>query len=720
MTTRVPTQAAKSAAKRTLRIVSKCSTQAEFVAVFRRLCDQRSIFIATSKPKAAGTQVRFNVTLADGTSMLAGEGDVSDSFPSRDNRWGRPGMRIEFSSLASHSQRTLELFASESSAQLQAKSVEPKSTLGGLPPPVRGSAPSPLPLKPSFSVPKVIPPVNKRVEPPKAQSTAADEDEDDDEGDTQLSDPSDGFVLAGEEAKTIISPTDASVDVMAVDADGRAKGSEYILPANPFGELAAESLEAFVECTLYEETGAIALPDADETGDRESPPWWPGSGNTPRPELIPQNIGPLDEPNDDLKALVEASDRSAVPTPVPAPPVLPTPAAPPSPEPAAPDQGVPAPLDQAAPAQAAPTADPDPGQAVPSPIEAPSWYGAPPVGDAPPLESPVPEPSFDARPATPLPVGPTPIPNAVPVSPTPVPNAVPIAPAPYLPSDPNAAWGEPALATAKRKPLLIAGAVVAVAVIVLAFALAGGEDAPTGETDGKGTSAAAPESNAVPSKPEPTSPPPAPTSAPTVAPTPAGETETAREDETETAREGETEIAREGEGQGQTETAREDETETAAPPVEPQAAVAPTPVADGQCALKIDSRPSDVAVFLGNRQLGVAPGELTVPCGKSTLTFKRSRYQVKSATVDAVPGSTTELNVALSRPTHLLKIASLPSQATVYVGGRKLGVTPLKAKLPGYEGASLKIVKPGYKTWTSKIYLKKPSQSVRVRLKRNR
>ncbi len=72
------------------------------------------------------------------------------------------------------------------------------------------------------------------------------------------------------------SATDSAVDGVVAGAgsaelDGaveRRLGAETILPANPFGELADESLEAFIECTIYEE--AVTQAEAAEeptTGD---------------------------------------------------------------------------------------------------------------------------------------------------------------------------------------------------------------------------------------------------------------------------------------------------------------------------------------------------------------------------------------------------------------------------------------------------------------------
>jgi len=707
MEPRVPTQAAKSAAKRTLRIVSKCSTQAEFVAVFRRLCDRQSIFIATSNPKPAGTAVRFNVTLADGTSMLAGEGDVAESFPSSENRWGRPGMRIEFDSLAPHSYRMLELFASESSAQLRDKATQPKTE--GLPPPVRGSAPSPLPLKPTFSVPKVIPPVKKQPALP-PEPIGDDLDGEEEDADTQLSDAADGFVLACEEANTILTPAVTTVETGSASGEQRVKGSDYILPANPFGELAAESLEAFVECTLYEETGAIPLPEAEQGSEREAPPWWPGSGHTPRPELIPQNIAPDDEPNDELKALVEASTDAAIPMPIPAPPVLP----PVLPAPAV--VAEPAPPAVPVPATMSVGTDAGSDEAIPAAIPAPSWYGSPASPDEAPGNAASAEVNFDSRPATPIPVGPLPIPNAVPVSPAAAPILPMSAPAPIAAASAQP-WGPMPTAARTRKPMIIAAGVVAV-LAVIAIAMMGGGDE---KSSGDGTAAAAPTAKTEKSpEPEPAAKEPSTPDAP--APR-AKDTPPADEPPTvDPAGDPTAEPAAGSDGANGEEGEEESEPpapEPAATP-EPQTAATPPPIADGECRIKIDARPSEVSVFLGKRELGTAPGELAIPCGKHTLSFKRSRYQPKTAAVEASPGSVSSVQVALTRPVHVLKIASLPSKAEVYVGGRKLGVTPLQAKLPGFEGVSLKIVKAGYKTWTSKLYLKKPSQSVRVRLKRNR
>src|SRR5690606_11990914 len=70
--------------------------------------------------------------------------------------------------------------------------------------------------------------------------------------------------------------------------------SDFILPANPFGELEESSLAAFVECTIYEESSprAVSADDAAavtgeiDLGESLDPPAPPPPGAaTPAPPL---------------------------------------------------------------------------------------------------------------------------------------------------------------------------------------------------------------------------------------------------------------------------------------------------------------------------------------------------------------------------------------------------------------------------------------------------
>jgi hypothetical protein len=115
--------------------------------------------------------------------------------------------------------------------------------------------------------------------------------------------------------------------------DGRAPGSDLVLPANPLMNLTDESLEGYVDCTLYEETGNF-FPADDETADFVDdvvPP--PGAAAAPRaptppPGTLPRQrtITPLPAAPDVLAAATteaarESSPSILVPPPMPSPPM---------------------------------------------------------------------------------------------------------------------------------------------------------------------------------------------------------------------------------------------------------------------------------------------------------------------------------------------------------------------------------------------------------------
>lgn len=213
-----------------LRIVSKASSVESFIQLFRRFCDRESVFIATRTPKQTGTRTRFTVTLSTGEPMLTGYGEVTGSYSGdNDSPHGRPGMQLHFIELDEHSRVVVDQLVQD-------------QTPSGRKPPLPG-LPSPPPegQDPMLSAPQALgtmPTVPHAME-------------------------------AGPRP-----PTQEEI---------RTAGSEFILPANPFGELTNESLEAFVECTMYEEAG----PGTDEPRDTEpslepgssrAVTWWPPTG----------------------------------------------------------------------------------------------------------------------------------------------------------------------------------------------------------------------------------------------------------------------------------------------------------------------------------------------------------------------------------------------------------------------------------------------------------
>ena len=105
---------------------------------------------------------------------------------------------------------------------------------------------------------------------------------------------------AGDSADSVPSfaphaPTNPTVDPLA---DRRTPGSALILPANPLQDLSDESIEGFVDCTLYEETENIFHPGvdgaewADVTAEQLMPPFAFAPPAPPEPVAPPEPAAP--------------------------------------------------------------------------------------------------------------------------------------------------------------------------------------------------------------------------------------------------------------------------------------------------------------------------------------------------------------------------------------------------------------------------------------------
>ena len=89
-------------------------------------------------------------------------------------------------------------------------------------------------------------------------------------------------------------PVDRAKSAQPEEGD-RTPGSPYILPANPFGDVAPESLEAFVECTVYEVTGQFVLGEDGIKNELAEPlfePVAPATAPTTPPAATPTTLVP--------------------------------------------------------------------------------------------------------------------------------------------------------------------------------------------------------------------------------------------------------------------------------------------------------------------------------------------------------------------------------------------------------------------------------------------
>ncbi|HEU5055878.1 MAG TPA: PEGA domain-containing protein, partial [Kofleriaceae bacterium] len=78
------------------------------MTAYSRYCEGRSLFIATRSPKPTGHIVKFKVALASGEHLITGVGPVVETFNDRDNRFNRPGMRVEVEKLDASGRHWME------------------------------------------------------------------------------------------------------------------------------------------------------------------------------------------------------------------------------------------------------------------------------------------------------------------------------------------------------------------------------------------------------------------------------------------------------------------------------------------------------------------------------------------------------------------------------------------------------------------------------------
>ena len=301
-----------------LRIASGCATREAFVSVFRRFCDRDSIFIATRTPKDAGADLQFSITLSDGAPLIGGTGTVLESWSDETSPYGRAGMRIRFVDVSPSGRALIDELVEARKADEETRPSGPiagaAAALAALAKAGRPPTPPPRPPTPPIKLPSIIPkagdPRNRTMlgmtplkRPAKLEATPAPVAMPQVARDVEVklpppprparptpdSDPSDDQPT-GVAAK--FTPDTAFLDEASWDeaADHvlgttRTKGSDLILPANPLGSVESESIDAFVECTLYEETGSFAIeattpgetrPEDWPEDDLTIPPWLQG------------------------------------------------------------------------------------------------------------------------------------------------------------------------------------------------------------------------------------------------------------------------------------------------------------------------------------------------------------------------------------------------------------------------------------------------------------
>ncbi|HEX5059740.1 MAG TPA: PEGA domain-containing protein [Kofleriaceae bacterium] len=685
-------------------IATRCTSVEQFIQMFHRFVDEESFFVSTLNTRAPGLETSFSVQLQDGTPVLRGLCVVMQAWTDGNNPFKTPGVRLGIKRLTANSMVVFEqLLITRSAAKpppVPAAVVTPMKPvvtkpLAGTVPKATATPPKGTPLKPvsiAIGVPKAIlkspltetapaksapsrvevstparaasEPIPEPINPeptdvieektdvrepkkPVAELEAADikpidikpvdikpiaakpseiafkpiVDKSTDEKPAKPAEPIDPHV---QETKVDPHVQETKVDPFAGE---RAPGSDLVLPANPLMNLSDESLEGYVDCTLYEETGNFFPVDgSDEAGFVD--------------EVVPPPVlAPKPAISRTLTPIPYALHEPRLPTVTPLPPT-PTVAA------------------------ALDAADAERGDAARSSQGSQSLVVPPPMPSPPmPRESVMVDPELIARGSTPA------VDHGSFDSPT-------------LTREPTGRSNfdaddlplpaKPRPAKSKRGSWWLLGGALgvlvgAVALVLVTMSSSNGGAAPKTPPKPAAKEVAQVTPPVDPNKPQETG------------------------DSADTDDDG-------------------------PPPDEPPPGSGPPMVGSGPCKVVVASTPAGSMVALDDKTVGPSPLTVGTSCEKHKLDISHARYQSTTKFVTLAEGKDQEVEVTLSRPTHVVTVSSNPSGAQIFIDGRSAGTTPSKLSVLGFTTLKLEFKKTGYQPASAKLYSKVAQDKVAVKL----
>ena len=150
----------------------------------------------------------------------------------------------------------------------------------------------------------------------------------------------------------------------------------------------------------------------------------------------------------------------------------------------------------------------------------------------------------------------------------------------------------------------------------------------------------------------------------------------------------------------------------------PASSPSPLPVTTGggDCIVSVKSD-REAAVIIAGKNLGDTPQEVPAPCGTPLkVVISHPRYEKFEQTVTPTAGEPTVVSAALERPVAKLRISSTPPGASVRIDGKSAGTTPTTATVKGFSQMKIELSLSGYKSYSTKTYIKGRSGSVNARL----
>ena len=135
------------------------------------------------------------------------------------------------------------------------------------------------------------------------------------------------------------------------------------------------------------------------------------------------------------------------------------------------------------------------------------------------------------------------------------------------------------------------------------------------------------------------------------------------------------------------------------------------------CTARIAATARSVEVTWNGQPIGATPlADVAVPCGAGEVVLAHPRYQRAVRQVDARPGETVSIDVAMERPAGVLTLRSRPAGATFTVDGVAVGTAREGVRVRAYSRVEITAELAGRRPWSKRVYVRGTSRSVVAKL----